>query len=261
MPVMDSFEATKKIREIEKENGAEPTFIIVLTANATNVWKLAWMILCQSQSSAKSLKTWLSAGLKRKISINAIIKLTMKNMIRLAGILSFVAAVMFATNGFAIRHHSVIGSANPAIHITRIPKEGDTAPQAPSISGPDKLQPSVNEPLASRIKGIYAQYNGEPKLKYLQNPIKVMSPRIVVQKIPIFTLAMSNLLELDYESGDIQNQLGETGGNFNVYNLDPIFFFMLKELELSGYNLKPIVIKGIETIKSESEVGVLRPEN
>ncbi len=35
MPVMDGFEATKKIREIEKETGAEPTFIIALTANAT----------------------------------------------------------------------------------------------------------------------------------------------------------------------------------------------------------------------------------
>jgi two-component system sensor histidine kinase/response regulator len=35
MPIMDGFEATKRIREIEKENGATPTFIIALTANAT----------------------------------------------------------------------------------------------------------------------------------------------------------------------------------------------------------------------------------
>ncbi len=35
MPIMDGFEATKRIRGIEKENGATPTFIIALTANAT----------------------------------------------------------------------------------------------------------------------------------------------------------------------------------------------------------------------------------
>lgn len=35
MPIMDGFEATKRIREIEKEHGSEPTLIIALTANAT----------------------------------------------------------------------------------------------------------------------------------------------------------------------------------------------------------------------------------
>lgn len=35
MPVMDGFEATQKIREIEKETKAERTFIVALTANAT----------------------------------------------------------------------------------------------------------------------------------------------------------------------------------------------------------------------------------
>jgi len=36
MPIMDGFEATKKIREIEKENGAQPVTIFALTANASN---------------------------------------------------------------------------------------------------------------------------------------------------------------------------------------------------------------------------------
>ena len=33
MPVMDGFQATKKIREIEKETGEKPVVIVALTAN------------------------------------------------------------------------------------------------------------------------------------------------------------------------------------------------------------------------------------
>lgn len=36
MPVMDGFQATQKIRELEKENDAKPVLIIALTANATD---------------------------------------------------------------------------------------------------------------------------------------------------------------------------------------------------------------------------------
>ena len=34
MPIMDGFEATKRIREIEKKNESEPILIVALTANA-----------------------------------------------------------------------------------------------------------------------------------------------------------------------------------------------------------------------------------
>lgn len=188
----------------------------------------------------------------------------MIDIVRFAGILSFVVASMFATNGFAVRHHPVIGNVNPVIRIkelqAKLQKEGDTAPQAPSVSDPDNLvqPPSISEPVAARIKEIYEQHKDEPKLEYLRNPIEVMNPIIVLQRIPIFTLVMLRLLELNEESGDIQstNQLVLPEGNpFSVYNIDPTVFFMLQALKLSGYNIRPIVIIGIETIKSESGYG------
>lgn len=187
----------------------------------------------------------------------------MINIVRLTGILSFFVAAMFATTGFAVHPHPVIGNVNPVIRIkelqAKIQKEGDTAPQAPSVYDPDNFQPPlVTEPVVTRIKEtkeIYEQHKDELKPEDIQNPIEVMNKIIV---IPPFTLVILRLLELDDASGDIQstNQLGlpEGGysGQFSAYNLDPIAFFMLKELELSGYNLNPIaIINGIEAIKYE----------
>jgi CheY-like chemotaxis protein len=39
MPVMDGYEAIKKIRELEKTNSKDATYIVGLTAHATDTYK------------------------------------------------------------------------------------------------------------------------------------------------------------------------------------------------------------------------------